>query len=114
MKTIGRKSSKALFQKLWVMKLGFVRDSNSHPCLGKIEALLVPVASLLKSVLKLHASTRDDNTRIRDLGSIRGNRTLRIGAAGLGLRLECGGSGHQEEQRCAWEPLNAEDHSQLS
>jgi hypothetical protein len=75
-------------------KLGFVSDSESHRCLGEIEAPLATAASLLISVLKLHASTGDDNTRIRDLRAIRGNRALRIGTASLSLRLQREASRH--------------------
>src|SRR5260370_5727687 len=43
-------------------KLGFAGDSKSHRCLREIKATLTSIAGLLKSVLKLQASTGDDNT----------------------------------------------------
>jgi hypothetical protein len=42
-------------------KLGFVRDSESYRSLGEVEGSLPSVASLLKPVFKLEASTRDDD-----------------------------------------------------
>jgi hypothetical protein len=69
-------------------KFGLAGDAKSYGCLEEIEAALAAVASLLKSVLELQASTGDDDTRIRDLRSIRGNRALRIGTAFLGLQLQ--------------------------
>jgi hypothetical protein len=68
-------------------KLGFAGDSKSHGCFGEIKAVLASIAGLLQSVLKLQASTGDDNTRTGDLRPICNNRALRIGAASLSLRL---------------------------
>ena len=90
-------------------KLGLSGNSKSHSCLGEIVATLTSIAGLLNSGLKLQASTGDDNTRTCDLRPVRGDGALRIGTAGLSVRLECEGSRHdgQEQRRCR--PRHAED-----
>jgi hypothetical protein len=96
-------------------KLGFAGDSKSHRCLREIKRLLASIAGVLKTILKLQASTGHDNTRTRDLRPIRGNRALRIGAASLSPHFGCDGSHYDGKEQCSTcGPRHVQDNNQKS